>query len=214
MSFIRGKPYSLLCSEEWNGNYNAYVAVHDSNSTAGSIRLAELTVCVGKRESCKPLLYTAKLYCCSDCVSLLFSIAQPMLGLNSSLSSSSLTNQTLAPAPLTNQMLAPAPLTNQMLPPASLTNQMVPSVPLTNQMLHPTNQIITSTPTRLATSLHSSLPPATGVSPLRPVSPVLSLTPVSPGLGAPAVGPSPQLAATAQVQHTLCLFICSHNSMT
>ena len=73
-----------------------------------------------------------------------------------------------------------------------LTYQMVPTL---------TNHIVASTQPRLATSLNSSLSPATGISPLRP-SPVLSLSPVSPALGAQALGHSQQLATAAQVSFT------------
>jgi hypothetical protein len=81
---------------------------------------------------------------------------------------------------------------NSSLSPYQLTNQMVPAL---------TNHIVASTPPRLATSLNSSLSPATGISPLRP-SPVLSLSPISPALGAQALGHSQQLNTAAQVSFT------------
>ncbi|CAI8020210.1 hypothetical protein GBAR_LOCUS12089 [Geodia barretti] len=77
---------------------------------------------------------------------------------------------------------------NSSLSTNQLTYQMVPTL---------TNHIVASTQPRLATSLNSSLSPATGISPLRP-SPVLSLSPVSPALGAQALGHSQQLATAAQ----------------
>ena len=50
----------------------AYVAVHDSSSTAGSIRLAEFTVCVWATESlanhcCTQLNFIAAVIVCVCC---------------------------------------------------------------------------------------------------------------------------------------------------